>query len=159
MAVHSSSSLSAEARTGAGLLDVDATGRRGTCSSRWAASAASIHSEYISIGSVRSGSECSIRQKWKNLNGSSLRLTLLWYLWSHTLHTSCATPSFLSSFTVTDLSWWQNRQVKVLSIWKQLSYQTCVDWGILGSHREEPSVGQDPVFWKTFCACPWFYLK
>lgn len=45
-----------------------------------------------------------------------VRLTLLWYRWSQTLHTSNATPSFLSTRTFTELSWWQKRHVNVVSI-------------------------------------------
>ena len=50
-----------------------------------------------------------IRDLW------NVRFTLLWNLWSQTLQTRVATPSLRSIRTVTDLSWWQNRHVKVVS--------------------------------------------
>lgn len=70
-----------------------------------------------------------------------LRLTLLWYLWSQTLQNSCAIPSFLSILTVTELSWWQNRQVNVVSCDAKVSKQQHFWWGKLNIPRGSLRLG------------------
>ena len=65
------------------------------------------------MGSVRSAT--IDQDKSYNRREEDARLALLWYLWSQTLHRSCATPSFLLIRTETDLSWWQNKHVKLVS--------------------------------------------
>ena len=82
-----------------------------------------------------------------------LRLTLLWYLWSQTLQNSCAIPSFLSILTVTELSWWQNRQVNVVSCDAKVSKQQHFWWGKL-TYLEALFAWALLVFWRIFCVSP-----
>jgi len=56
----------------------------------------------------------SVRGASSGRHGYGPQLIPHWNFWPQTRHSSWPTPAFLSSLTVTDFSWLQNRQVKVV---------------------------------------------
>ena len=55
------------------------------------------------------------------------RLTLLWYPCEQILQFKYPIPSFLSNLTLTDFSWWQYRQVNVVSVCRIRSRRHVID--------------------------------